>query len=161
MILVAGVGNVLLGDDGFGVEVARRLSARAPAGATVRDFGIRGLDLAYALCEPWDAVILVDAAMRGKSPGTLTVIEPTTVHPEPVEGSAPQLPLHNVDPVSVLKTAQALGATLPPLRVLACEPERMLDDDEALTQELSPAVAAAIDPALEMIETLIAELRHA
>src|SRR5439155_31333 len=75
-ILVAGVGNVFLGDDGFGVALAGRLAARElPAGVKVVDYGIRGMDLAYALGEGWDAVVLLDATPRGRAPGTLYVIE--------------------------------------------------------------------------------------
>ena len=70
-------GNIFLGDDGFGVEVARSLSKRQlPEGVSVKDFGIRGFDLAYALLDPWDLVIIVDALSRGEAPGTLYVIEP-------------------------------------------------------------------------------------
>jgi hydrogenase maturation protease len=76
-VLIACVGNIFLGDDAFGVEVARRLSLRPfPEGVSVVDFGIRGIDLTYALLDPYEAVILVDAAPRGGPPGTLYVIEP-------------------------------------------------------------------------------------
>lgn len=160
MILVAGVGNVLLGDDGFGVEVVRRLRERPPPGAKVVDFGIRGLDLAYALCERWDAVILVDAARRGRRPGTLTVLDPSG-GPGPQGPGPARLPLHDVDPVSVLQTARALGAPTTPMRVVACEPERVVDATEELTATLSAPVAAAVGPALELVESLVKELGHA
>src|ERR1700723_2432639 len=76
-VLVAGIGNIFLGDDGFGVEVVRGLTTRSmPEGVTVKDFGIRGFDLAYALLDPWDTVILVDALPRGEAAGTLFVLEP-------------------------------------------------------------------------------------
>ena len=76
-ILVACVGNIFNGDDAFGVEVARRLSqATLPDGARVIDFGIRGIDLTYALMDGYDAVILVDAAQRGEAPGVVSVVEP-------------------------------------------------------------------------------------
>ncbi|HEY1536865.1 MAG TPA: hydrogenase maturation protease, partial [Polyangiaceae bacterium] len=76
-VLVAGVGNVFLGDDAFGVEVARELLRRpALAQVTVRDFGTRGLDLAYTLADGFDALLLVDSVQRGHTPGTLSVIEP-------------------------------------------------------------------------------------
>src|SRR6516225_7125141 len=76
-ILVAGIGNIFLGDDAFGVEVARRLAARPqPDGVRVADFGIRGIDLTYALLDGYETVILVDATPRGGQPGTLYVIEP-------------------------------------------------------------------------------------
>ena len=77
-ILIAGVGNVFRGDDGFGGEVARRLIGRPlPESARIRDFGTRGHDLAYAILDGYDAVILVDAVHRGGPPGTLYLIEPT------------------------------------------------------------------------------------
>ena len=83
-ILVAGIGNIFLGDDGFGVEVAHRMARRAqPDGVFVRDLGIRGLALSYELQEGWDAVVLVDAAQRGEAPGTLYVLEPSTADAVP------------------------------------------------------------------------------
>jgi len=108
-ILVAGVGNIFLGDDGFGSEVARRLSGRAqPDGVQVVDYGIRGYDLTYALLESWDAVVLVDAVRRGAAPGTLFVIEP-----EAGGGSTePVLDAHGMDPERVLSAVAALGGEL-------------------------------------------------
>jgi hydrogenase maturation protease len=154
MILVAGIGNVLLGDDGFGVEVARRLAARQPAGAKVVDFGIRGLDLAYALLEPYDAAILVDAAPRGREPGTLYVLEPA-------QATASGMQMHGVDPVQVLASAKAMGARLGKVRVVGCEPRSIAGSDDELSMELSPEVARAVDPAVELVESLIAELTDA
>ena len=90
-ILVAGIGNIFNGDDGFGVAVAQRMAGRAlPAGVTVKDFGIRGLDLTYALLDGYAAVILVDTAQRGEPPGTVYVIEPeASAHRRPpTRGSA-------------------------------------------------------------------------
>jgi hydrogenase maturation protease len=148
-ILVAGVGNVFLGDDGFGVAVAQRLAgSRLPAGVRVVDFGIRGVDLAYALLEAWDLVILVDAVHRGGSPGTLYLLEPR-------EGASAVLSAHNFDPASVLASLRALGGTPPPLRVVGCEAGAIHDDHEELL-ELSPPVAAAVGPAIEMIHRLVA-----
>jgi hydrogenase maturation protease len=155
VILVAGIGNVLLGDDGFGVEVARRLSSRGPAGAKVIDFGIRGLDLAYALLEPWDAVIFVDAAQGKKAPGTVWVVEP------PPAAEQMGLQLHGVDPVQVLQTARTLGAPPRTLRVVCCEPAVWVGEEESLSMELSGPVAAAVEPAIALVESLIAELAHA
>jgi hydrogenase maturation protease len=155
VILVAGIGNVLLGDDGFGVEVARRLALRAPALAKVVDFGIRGLDLAYALLEPWDAVIFVDAAQGRKAPGTLWVVEP-------VGSDGPAgIELHGVDPVRVLQTARTMGAPPRTLRVVCCEPAALVGAGESLSMELSAPVAAAVEPAVALVESLIAELAHA
>ncbi|MEA2324360.1 MAG: hydrogenase maturation protease, partial [Solirubrobacteraceae bacterium] len=103
-ILVAGIGNVFLGDDGFGVALADRLARRAlPAGVDVVDYGIRGMDLAYALHDGWDAVLLLDAVPRGQAPGTLYVIEPEP----PEEPGVPDA--HGMDPVSVLALARMLA----------------------------------------------------
>ncbi len=104
-VLVAGIGNVFLGDDGFGVAVAERLARRElPAGVEARDFGIRGMDLAYALGD-YDAAVLVDAVPRGGEPGTLYVIEPKLDLP------GGQFQAHGMDPVSVLALARELGGT--------------------------------------------------
>ena len=92
-VLVAGIGNVFLGDDGFGVALAGRLARHAlPPGVDVADFGIRGMDLAYALGDGYDAAVLLDAAPRGEPPGTLSVIEP-----EIEEGEVP-IDAHGMDP---------------------------------------------------------------
>jgi hydrogenase maturation protease len=153
-ILVAGIGNVFLGDDGFGVEVVRRMPPRP--GVKVVDFGIRSVALAYALTEPWSAVILVDAAPRGGKPGTLYVIEPTLEErPRDV-----LLEAHAMDPVRVLAAARNLGATLPPIRLVGCEP-KFLGSEEELADGLSGPVSEAVEPAVAMVESLISELSHA
>jgi hydrogenase maturation protease len=149
-ILVAGVGNIFLGDDGFGVEVSRRLAGRRlPDGVRVVDFGIRGLDLTYALLEDWDAAILVDAAPRGRRPGTLYVLEPRLDPDAP-----PAIEPHAMDPAKVLALVHEMGGTPPLMRVVACEPE-VAEDFE---MGLSPAVEAAVDPAVALVEELVAEL---
>jgi len=149
-ILVAGIGNIFLGDDAFGVEVLRRLSQRRlPEGVRAVDFGIRGVDLTYALLEPWDAVIFVDATARGADAGTLYVLEPQAKGPPSIEA-------HAMDPARVLSLAQELGEIPRTLRVVGCEP--------AVIEEgigLSPRVAAAVDPAVARIEALVRELAHA
>ena len=115
-ILVAGIGNVFLGDDGFGVAVAGRLAAATlPPGVDVVDFGIRGMDLAYALRD-YDVAILVDAVPRGGAPGTLYVIEPELDADE----AGPDA--HGMDPVKVLALARGLGDPLPRVLVVGCEP---------------------------------------
>ena len=91
-VLVAGIGNIFLSDDAFGVEVAHRLSGRAlPDGVRVEDYGIRGMHLAYDLLEGYDALVLVDAVPMGEPPGTLAVIEPESARslrrPPPKEGA--------------------------------------------------------------------------
>src|SRR2546425_12435722 len=107
-ILVAGVGNIFLGDDAFGVEVAQRLLRRElPDEVRVVDFGIRGLDLTYALLDGYETVILVDATSRGGPPGTLYVIEPERDGTAGAEGEP--LETHNLDPVKVLRLAASMG----------------------------------------------------
>ena len=148
-ILAAGVGNIFFGDDGFGVEVARRLSERAlPEGVQVKDFGIRGLDLTYALLDGWDAAILVDALPRGGDPGTLYVLDPAA------DAAPPVLDPHAMHPARVLAMARELGGTPPILRVVGCEPGAA----EEMQMGLSPAVAAAVDPACTLVEQLAKEL---
>jgi hydrogenase maturation protease len=156
-ILVAGIGNVFLGDDGFGVAVARRLASRAlPPGVEAADFGIRGMDLAYALQADYDAVVFVDTAPRGEAPGTISVIEPELDPGEVV------IDTHGMDPVRVLGLARALGRVPPRVLVVACEPERIVhgEHDEDLVDELSPPVAAAVDEAVRLVADLTAELRR-
>ena len=151
-VLVAGIGNIFLGDDGFGVEVARRLSAEPlPAGVDVVDFGIRGMDLAYALQRDYDLVIFVDAAPRGHAPGTLTVLEPA----EP-EAGVP-METHGMDPVRVLRLAAELGRIPPRVLVVACEPATVMTGapDEDVRVELSEPVRAALGPALETVRSLV------
>ncbi|MBX6764589.1 MAG: hydrogenase maturation protease [Rubrobacteraceae bacterium] len=155
-ILVAGVGNVFLGDDGFGVEVAKRLEERElPEGVEVGDFGIRGMDLVYALQEGYEAIIFVDAVPRGGEPGTVYLIEPRIEE----EGEV-VLDAHGMDPVRVMRLARAMGA--PPARVLVvgCEPEKVMgeEDPEEMAMGLSEPVEAALREAVEMVEALTREL---
>jgi len=149
-ILVACIGNIFLGDDGFGVEVSRRLAQRPlPDGVRVIDFGIRGLDLTYALLEGWDAAIFVDAAPRGGQPGTLYVLDPQA------DASAPSaIEPHGMDPMKVLALAGNLGGTPKVLRVIGCEPASAGDFEMGL----SPEVQAAVDPAVALVEDLVAKL---
>lgn len=157
-VLVAGIGNIFFGDDAFGVVVARTLGGELlPAGVTVADFGIRGLDLAYALQEDCDAAVLVDAMPRGGVPGTVYVVEPVIQ-----DDGAPSLPVdaHGMNPVYVLRLARSLGRVPPRVFVVGCEPatadvEQTLDSG---TIELSPAVAAAVPRAIGAIKTLIQQI---
>lgn len=156
-ILVAGIGNLLLGDDGFGVETVRRLAAcPLPEGVVVQDFGIRGLDLAYALLDPYEALILVDIASRGEAPGTLYLIEP-----EVPPGGTATLDAHGMDPVKVLALARTLGATPIPTYLVACEPGFLPDpESEDVVMELTSPVTAAIEEAIQMVITLIEKIKQ-
>ena len=153
-ILIAGIGNIFLGDDAFGVEVIRRWGHRQlPHGVVAKDFGIRSYDLVYALTENYDAVILVDATPRGEAPGSLYLIQPDLAQIGPC--GRDNLAGHSMDPVRVLRTARALGAGLERLYLVGCEP-----DSPELEERmgLSPAVEAAVPKAVQMIETLVADL---
>lgn len=154
-ILVAGIGNIFLGDDGFGVEVVRRLAGKLPASVRLVDFGIRGLDLAFALMDGHETTILVDAISRNGTPGTIYTIEPDLAElalPEP--GS---LDAHSLDPVAVLSLARSMGAVLNRVLVVGCEPAS-LGDEESWEIGLSAPVKAAVEEAVGVIESLVSKL---
>jgi hydrogenase maturation protease len=146
-ILVAGIGNIFLGDDGFGVEVVRRLSTMAiPDGVTVADFGIRGIHLAYEMLDGYDHVVLVDALSHGGEPGTIALIEAET---DEIAGcAAPDG--HDMHPAAVLAYLKSIGGTPPPVTVVGCQPASV---DEGIG--LSEAVAASIDDAVSAVLELI------
>lgn len=146
-VLIGCIGNIFLGDDGFGFEVAQALARCAlPAGVVVRDFGIRGFDLAYALLHPWQAVVLVDAIVRGGAPGTLYLLQPGDAL-APTQGG---LDPHAMDPARVLTTARALGEISATVYIVGCEPQDLGDETEG-RMGLSSAVTAAIPEAVRMI----------
>jgi hydrogenase maturation protease len=155
-ILIACIGNIFLGDDGFGVEVARRLAGRTlPTGVALKDFGIRGFDLTYALLDPYDLVILVDACPRGGEPGTVYLIEPEPVEEAPFDA---RLEAHGMDPINVLRMVKSMGGAPNRVLLVGCEPEDLGSDEEGKLG-LSPSVAAAVDEAVNMIETVVAKTR--
>jgi hydrogenase maturation protease len=155
-VLIACVGNIFLGDDGFGVEVARSLSKRQlPEGVSVKDYGIRGFDLAYALLDPWDLVIIVDALSRGEAAGTLYVIEPELNGP--ASGNA-ELNPHGMDPVRVLSLAASMGTISAKVLVAGCEPCDFGDELEGrmgLSSPIQGVVEAACDMILDLAATKI------
>ncbi len=154
-ILVAGVGNIFLGDDAFGVEVAHALAQRPVSGqAEIRDFGIRGYDLAYALVEGYEAVILVDAVHRGEAPGTVYLIEPDLVNPGPLDQAG--LDAHCLDPVQVLQFAETLGPIPARVYLVGCEPESLDDPNGRIG--LSETVQVSVGRAVELVESLLAKL---
>jgi hydrogenase maturation protease len=154
-ILVAGLGNIFHRDDAFGVAVAAKL-ARTPLPEKVRvvDFGIRGFDLMLALLEGYDLTIFVDTVSRGGAPGTLYAIEPDldAIAGDSEEGSYENA--HGLDPLKVLAAARNAGARLGHVVVVGCEPAAL--EDETGRIGLTEQVAAAVDPAIEMIRSLVA-----
>jgi len=158
-ILIAGVGNVLRGDDGFGVEVAQSLSRRGnlPAGVAVFEGGIAGIPLVQELMDGYDALIVADAVERGGAPGTIYLIEPDITDPATLDPSALHASLadaHYTEPSQVLVLAKALGVLPPKVYIVGCQPAGY----DELGAELSDAVRAAVEIALNRIEALIETL---
>jgi len=155
-ILVAGIGNIFLGDDAFGVEVVQRLSQREMR-KTVRvtDFGIRGLDLAYALQDAYETVILVDAIRQGGEPGTLCVIEPE-LDVGASDETRSVIDGHGMDPVRVLRLAASMGVTLQRVLLIGCEPQNLGGEEGYMG--LSAPVEVAVSEAVKRIELLIEEV---
>jgi hydrogenase maturation protease len=155
-ILVAGIGNIFLADDGFGCEVVRWLAERElPDNVEVRDFGIRGMDLAYALMDPYEAVVFVDAVSRGEEPGTVYLIEAEV----PEEGEV-ALDTHSMDPVKVIRLARVLGAEIPRTLVVGCEPKVVLSGEhyDDMLMQLSLPVQEAVDEAVKLVESVVEEI---
>jgi hydrogenase maturation protease len=154
-LLVAGIGNVFLGDDAFGVETVRELMQhRWPTGVRVIDFGIRSYDLAFALADGYDAVILIDASARGQVPGTLYLVE---IEQEQIARAQEQAANpHSVDPVAAIRMANALGTPSNRIYLVGCEPA-VLETEDGQTG-LSPTVQAAVTPAVELIQALVRHL---
>ncbi|MGB7553617.1 MAG: hydrogenase maturation protease [Candidatus Korobacteraceae bacterium] len=158
-ILIACVGNIFLGDDAFGVEVARELATRQlPEGVSVIDFGIRAFDLAYALLDPWDAVILVDAVPRDDVPGTLYTIEPELNSIAAAETCDAPLDGHSMDPVKVVQLAQSMGSITARMLVVGCEPADCGGEEGrmGLTEPVQNSIAAAADMVEELVEQIAA-----
>jgi hydrogenase maturation protease len=157
-ILVAGVGNIFLGDDAFGVEVARSLATRQlPQSVLVKDFGIRGFDLAYTLLDPWNTVVLVDALPRGEAPGTLYLLEPNLDGLGTSALAAMEMNPHGMDPVRVLNLAASMGTISAQVLVVGCEPHDFGEELEG-RMGLSPPVQAAVEGAAKMVEELVGRI---
>jgi hydrogenase maturation protease len=155
-ILIAGVGNAWLHDDGFGGEVARRLLERElPEGVEVMDAGTGGLDLAYEVMRGFDALVILDVSRQGGEPGTLYVMEPDEESvPGPIEDGEIINP-HGMDPQTVLRFVKSVGAWPGRVVVVACEPAEV----EEMGWGLSPAVLAAVERAVELVVATVADLR--
>ena len=164
-MLIAGIGNIFLGDDGFGPEVAKRLAAVAlPGWVRVADYGISGMHLAYDLADGYDAAILIDAAPRGDKPGSVSVLDVAAQHrPDagPDAGSADEaigasrlFDAHGMQPDVVLGVLDMLGEAGPArILVVGCEPASV---DYGM--ELSEPVANAVDEAVQVVLDLVAEI---
>lgn len=152
-ILVAGIGNIFLGDDGFGVEVVRRLAARElPTSVRVADFGIRGFDLTYALQDGYETVILVDAYPHGQTPGTVSLVEPDLSKLD--EQQAGVVETHGMNPLNVLRMAVAMSGTLRnKILLVGCEPATFGGEEGQMG--LSEQVEAAVDDAVKMVAAVI------
>lgn len=157
-ILIAGIGNIFLGDDAFGSEVARKLmTRRLPENVRVVDFGIRGLDLAYTLLDAKeDVTILIDATPRGAPVGTLYTIEPDLSRLDDPKAVQMQIEPHGMNPLKVLAMVRSMGGELGEILLVGCEPEMLAPDEEKMG--LSEPVAAAVDQAVELIESLIGQI---
>jgi hydrogenase maturation protease len=163
--LIGGIGNVFLGDDGFGVEVVRRLADRPRhEDVHIADFGIRSIDLAYALLDDYDDVILVDAMPRGEPPGTLYVVEPSSEERQSRQGPTAGLAAHGLVPTQAFALAAALGGdgtAAKRVRIVGCEPAVIPPDGDVIVG-LSAPVAAAVERALDLVQELVEERpRHA
>jgi len=149
-VLVAGLGNIFAGDDGFGVEAVQRLARRPlPPGVETADIGVRGVHLAYQLLDGYDALVLVDAVGKDAPAGTVFVIEP-----DPRE-LASDLDAHGFDPASVLELARTLGTTIPRVLLVGCVPA-VIDQGPGL----SPTVERAVEEAVRLIPTFLASTRQ-
>lgn len=152
-VLVAGIGNIFLGDDGFGPEVARRMltgdtdDVGLPEGVRVVDYGIRGMHLAYDLLDGVGTLLIVDSVPGDGVPGSISMLE---VGPDDLGDG--DFDAHGMDPVAVLGSLTSLGGALPPTYVVGCCPA---DVGEGIG--LSPPVAAAVDAAVAVVRTLVAE----
>jgi hydrogenase maturation protease len=155
-ILVAGVGNAWLLDDGFGSVVAQRLEQREmPSGVKVMDAGSGGLDLAYEIMRGYHALVLIDVSQQGGEPGTLYVMEPDLDEIAPSIEDGEAINPHSMDPATVLRFVRAVGGWSGKVVIVACEPGP-IDD---IGMGLSPALQAAVDQAVALIDETVAELR--
>ena len=155
-ILVAGIGNIFLGDDGFGVEVAKRLSAlEFPSDVRVVDFGIRGFDLAYALQDGYETTILVDAYPHGQAPGTVSLVEPDLSKLD--ESPQGVVETHGMNPLNVLRMASAMnGGLKKKVLLVGCEPATFGGEEGHMG--LSEPVAAAVNEAVKLVTSVVQKI---
>jgi hydrogenase maturation protease len=157
-ILVAGVGNAWLRDDGFGGEVARRLAERElPPAVSVMDAGTGGLDLAYEVMRGYDALVILDVSRQGGEPGTLYVMEPDEDSVQGAIEDGETINPHGMDPQTVLRFVKSIGAWPGRVIVIACEPAEVEEMGWGLSDEVRDAVDRAIDLVVETVGELRAE----
>jgi hydrogenase maturation protease len=157
-ILIACIGNIFLGDDGFGCEVAKGLVQRSwPENVKIVDFGIRGFDLTYALLDGYDVTIFVDATPRGGEPGTLYTIEPELSELDELETNG-LVDAHSMNPVNVLRMAKSMGCNFRKILLVGCEPATLGPEEGQMG--LSEPVSQAVPEAVKKVELLVAELTN-
>jgi hydrogenase maturation protease len=155
-ILVAGIGNAWMGDDGFGAEVVKRLGeVELPRGVAVMDFGTGGLNLAYEVMRGYDALLILDISEQGGTPGTLYVIEADVDSVEAGIEDGDTLNPHGMDPKTMLRFVKSIGAWPGKVVVIACEPQTVAE----IGFQLSESVAGALEPAVKLVLDTIAELQ--
>jgi hydrogenase maturation protease len=153
-VLVAGVGNIFLSDDGFGVEVARRLAGESfPEGVKVADFGIRSVHLAYELLDGYDALILIDAMGHGEAPGTVSVLEPERPDENESGAGGSIVDAHGMSPGAVLSMVSDMGGQVERVLVVGCEPQTLEENIG-----LSPVVESVVDQAVQVVSDLVREM---
>jgi hydrogenase maturation protease len=156
-ILIAGIGNIFLGDDGFGVEVAAQLARQTfPAGVKLADYGIRGFDLAYAMMEGYETTILIDACPGDGAPGTLFVVEPDL---ESLKSATPQqgfVEPHAMNPLNVLRMALSMGGQLKRIVLVGCVPQTLGPEEGQMG--LSAPATAAVDEAVKLVVSLVPKI---
>ena len=154
-ILVAGIGNAWLRDDGFGGEVAKALTERQlPEGVSVMDFGSGGLDLAYEVMRGYDALILIDISRQGGEVGTLYVMEADADDVDGQIEDGQMLNPHGMDPETVLRFVKYVGGWPGRVIVIACEPETVEDVGLGLSEAVKASVSRAADLVIETVREL-------
>ena len=156
--MIACIGNIFLGDDAFGCEVAKLLATRTlPDDVKLVDFGIRSFDLAYALMDGFETTIFVDAAPRGGDPGTIYVIEPDRAQIDAIDTGTTSFEPHGMDPLKVLSMVKSLGGDFKKIVVVGCEPQ-FTGEEGIGFMGLSEPVQASLGKAVEVVERLVARI---
>ncbi len=155
-VQIIGVGNIFMGDDAFGCEVAQRLIRRgAIEGVRVAELGIRAMDVAFALMDGYGLNILIDAMSQHGVPGSVYLLQPDPNDYDLSSGGAVALDGHSLDPLNVLRMVSSLGGQVRNLLIVGCEPADLGGEDGRIG--LSTAVAGAIEPAIAMIDRQVAQ----